>query len=479
LSISVLFLQVLQFLSHAIGTGPYIVDKFIYGEEVRFVKNLYWRGDFSPHSPDIVLWKIEDDSVERENLVKNATADEIYHSVLDANEFIHPNGTFVYPGINVFVVPRYTVTFNLFNMYDDLHGTYIQEDPSSTYNGTDTNRFSTGSEKATKENPFTSVTFRNAFAAAFDYDEYLLNVTGGVYKRLEGIVPEGMLGHADDLIDNGFIPSYSPNVAETLFNQAGWRGNITLFYNTGNIGREKASLLLKDTIESLDVGIKINVSEILWPQYLVISNSLDMPIYMNQGWGADYPDPDNFLSNIVHSSKSVYQARSNYTNAQLDILIDQQAGEMFEALRSATISIIEEELAQDYPWIYVSQGQRISVVRDWIQEFPESGSLNPVFEVPRYQFLNKADEWPRITTITEITTETDTTTITETTTATETLTQTETITSFETVTQVETITVTVTTSNVISISTTNGGFEVLIILGTIGVIGVFLNKRRK
>jgi ABC-type oligopeptide transport system substrate-binding subunit len=358
-------------------------------------------------------------------------------------------------------------------MYDDLHGTYIQEDPSSTYNGTDTNRFSTGSEKATKENPFTSVTFRNAFAAAFDYDEYILNVTGGVYKRLEGIVPEGMLGHADDLIDNGFIPNYSPNVAETLFNQTGWRGNITLFYNTGNIGRKTTSLLLKDTIESLDVGIKINASEITWPEYLDITNSLDMPIYLNSGWGADYPDPDN-----------------------LDILIDQQAGEMFEALRSATISIIEEELAQDYPWIYVSQGQRIVVVRDWIQGFPESGSLNPVFEVPRYQFLTKPSEWPKLTTITETTTETDTATITEivteTITTTETLIQTETITSVVTttvpggietvtlpVTQTETVTVTVTTSNVVSISTTNGGFEVLVILGTIGLVGVLLKRRNR
>ncbi|MHA1992216.1 MAG: ABC transporter substrate-binding protein [Candidatus Hodarchaeales archaeon] len=477
--------------THAVGTGPYKLDKFVSGGDVRFVKNLYWREDFSSHSPDIVLWKMEYDENERRNLIFNATADQIYHSVTDANEFIYPNGTFVYPDINVFVVPRYLVTFNTFNMHDTIPTTYIQEDPSSTYNGTDTNRFSTGSEKATKENPFTALTFRKAFAAAFDYNKYILNVTGGVFKRLEGIVPEGMLGHADDLIDNGFIPSYSPSVAEILFNQAGWRGNISLFYNEGSIGRETAALLLKDTIESLNVGININVTGLAFSDFQPIHYGPENPIYLISGWGADYPDPDNFLSNVVHSSKSYYHQFSNYTNAQLDILIDQQAGEMFEALRSATIGIIEEELAQDYPWIYVTQSQRIIVARDWIQGFAESGSFNPVFEVPRYQFLSKPDEWPRLTTITETTTETETSTettnttiieyvsITETVTSTHIITTTEIVTNTVTETGIETITETITTSSVFSISTTDGGFESLVILGTIGLMGVLLKRRKK
>ncbi|MHA1983633.1 MAG: ABC transporter substrate-binding protein [Candidatus Hodarchaeales archaeon] len=486
--------------THSVGTGPYKLVNITNSIDLRFEQNTGWWGDFHANAPDVILNLGELNVDERINLLLNASADQILLNSDRFSDFIYPNGSLIYPFTNVFIIPSLIINFLGFNMFDTISTTYLQEDVSSTYNGFDTPRYSTGTENATKGNPFTSLLFRQAFATAFDYQTLVNTDLNGYAERLEGLVPNGVFGHIDDLIDNGYIPNYSPSTAQSLFTQVGWRGNITVLYNTGNAIRENIGLNLKNTIESLNVGININVTGLPFPTYLSVRFSNQNPIYIN-GWAPDYSDPNNFLHD---GFENFFAPRMNYSNPTTFNYINQQAIETNEIIRSAQIRVAEEQLAQDYAVTYLYQPQDSFVLRDWIQGFPESGSFNPISSLPNYQFIGKPGEWPTVTTVTETETNTVTATITETITQTVTATTTETqitttvetttvpagtetqtvtfpVTITDTISQTatETVTVTVTISDVVNISTTNGGFEVLTILGTIGVVGVLLKRRDK
>lgn len=50
---------------------------------------------------------------------------------------------------------------------------------------------------------------------------------------------------------------------------------------------------------------------------------------------------------------------------------------------------IEEIVAADCPFIFGIQSHRFTVIRDWIHDYEESGSFNPMSFVANIEHLNK------------------------------------------------------------------------------------------
>ncbi|MFX1514662.1 MAG: ABC transporter substrate-binding protein, partial [Promethearchaeota archaeon] len=133
---------------------------------------------------------------------------------------------------------------------------------------------------ATAENPFTALAFRQAMSMAFDYGAFLTDIVGETGFRQEGMIPVGMFGHHDTLIDEGILPTYQPDAAKALFDAVGWTGTITLSYNTGNVIRENVCLNLKTSIEAMQVGIAIDVQGVTWPDFLSMINQGSLPVFV-------------------------------------------------------------------------------------------------------------------------------------------------------------------------------------------------------
>jgi hypothetical protein len=70
-------------------------------------------------------------------------------------------------------------------------------------------------------------------------------------------------------------------------------------------------------------------------------------------------------------------------------LIEEAAIEQNTEARQQMYYNIEEIAAEDCFYVYLSQNHRITVVRDWIQNFEDSGSLNPINPSPNLQHCNK------------------------------------------------------------------------------------------
>jgi len=81
------------------------------------------------------------------------------------------------------------------------------------------------------------------------------------------------------------------------------------------------------------------------------------PIMMDRGWVADFPDPDNFLRPLFHSSSPANL--SGYRSAEVDRLLDRAWSETSYKARIELYQLIEKQILLDSPIIplYYEQGR--------------------------------------------------------------------------------------------------------------------------
>ncbi|MHA2138645.1 MAG: ABC transporter substrate-binding protein, partial [Candidatus Hodarchaeales archaeon] len=373
--------------NHAIGTGAYKLQSQT-ENSILLQKNDNWWGSFSLHSVEEIEIRSEiDDDTRIQNLI-NGDSDMVYVEKPDAYKIITPAGESLYEGITTFTAPTSTTFFLGMNMKESLSQIYLNESENSIYNASLLSRFAKGEAKASQNNPFTSVIFRKAMASAFDYSFYIDNILNGIGKQMEGIIPEGILGHNENLTEKGLLPSYDLETARILFEQVGWQGTINLVYPVNNEILSYIYLSLANSLVMCDVGIRAILQPMEQDQYDEVSWQQKIPLNYC-GWAADYADPDNFIAPYLHGQYGVFATMLSYENPSLNTLIETAAIEQDIDVRREMYQNIEEIAANDSLYIYLDQKLKLVAFRDWIQNYNESGSLNPMNFGPKFQYIDK------------------------------------------------------------------------------------------
>ncbi|MFW9854687.1 MAG: ABC transporter substrate-binding protein [Candidatus Thorarchaeota archaeon] len=373
--------------NHSVGTGPYIL-KSINEEVVVLKKNVNWWDSFAIHAVDeIEIRSVPDDEVRIQNL-KNGEADMIYIEKPDVYDVVRPSGEPIFEGVNVYTSPM-PITYNFgMNLKESIPSEFISESGDSTYNASLLKKYSVGNETASQGNPFTSILFRKAFSMAFDASVYIDNVFKGIGKQMEGIIPEDMLGHHESLSEAGYISNYNIEAAKALFELVGWKGTIKLSYSADSEVQAQAFLQLANSIAQLNVDIEVLVHPMERSNFRDSYWQRNYPLYLC-GWIADFPDPDNFVAPYLHGNYGIYAFLLSYNNQILNPYIEDAAVEQNPNKRQKMYNEIEEIAADDTPYIYLNQDFGIYPVRDWILNFVESNSLNPMSGAPNLQYIDK------------------------------------------------------------------------------------------
>ncbi|VFQ43005.1 ABC transporter substrate-binding protein [Desulfoluna butyratoxydans] len=148
--------------------------------------------------------------------------------------------------------------------------------------------------------------------------------------------------YAKDVWDDRVVMPTSPNASGMPYNirvpiydfdlemakeemKQAWGGELwkkgfkmVITHNTGNAQREAAAHMLAENIMSLSPKFQIEVRNVDWKDYTVAYRKYRYPIFII-GWGADYPDPDNFMFTFM-SSEGVYGKYMAYENEEVDRL---------------------------------------------------------------------------------------------------------------------------------------------------------------
>ena len=144
-------------------------------------------------------------------------------------------------------------------------------------------------------------------------------------------VPPGMLAHNPKI---GL--AFNPNEARRLLADAGYPDGkglppIVLGYNTQEDNKLVAEAIQSDVAKESDVVVKIENQE--WKVYLKKLQT-DPFVVFRAGWGADYPDPDNFMKLFTANSGNNH---GRWKNPKYDQLLDQAASESDSAKRDAAL----------------------------------------------------------------------------------------------------------------------------------------------
>jgi ABC-type transport system substrate-binding protein len=219
----------------------------------------------------------------------------------------------------------------------------------------------------TSQPPFDDVKVRQAFSMAFDRQKYMEVVLQGIGIPAKGVFPPSMPGYNTDLQALPFDPQAAQQLlAESRY--GGVEGLPAIVYTDGGWGSDvssSAAALAQMWQQTLGVTITI---ENLEPNFYYdkISAGEHGQIF-DSGWCADYPDPENFADVLFHSEAE--HNNGNYSNPDVDALLEAARIEPDPARRIALYQQAEQQIVADAPAIFTVHGLSYVLVKPYIQGY--------------------------------------------------------------------------------------------------------------
>ena len=162
--------------------------------------------------------------------------------------------------------------------------------------------------------PFDNILVRRALAHSINRSLIPKILKGGELAASSWI-PKGMFGYNEDIGSK-----FNPQKARSLLANAGYPDGknfpkVTAVFNTGDVNRLVGEYLQEQWKKHLNIEIKFESQE--WKVFLSRLD-LDPPQIFRLGWGADFPDPDNFMNLFIKTSGN---NRLRWANQHYDELV--------------------------------------------------------------------------------------------------------------------------------------------------------------
>jgi peptide/nickel transport system substrate-binding protein len=140
-----------------------------------------------------------------------------------------------------------------------------------------------------------------------------------------------------------------------------------MYYNSGNVVREKAALLMASAINGLHVGLTIDVVPLDWPSFLAKSQHRALPVFL-VGWAPDYIDADDYVIPFG-ANYGAFPLETGYNNTQLTDLINSQSRQTDPAQRQVMLNQIVNTINNDSVYCWLLQGLAHPVQRTWVRGY--------------------------------------------------------------------------------------------------------------
>jgi oligopeptide transport system substrate-binding protein len=318
---------------HAYGTGPFMVKAWNHNQSLTLVPNPnYWLGQ--PKLAEIDLPFIQDAE----------TAFKLYQT-----NGLDIMGTYDFPTSHIPDVQNLPD----FHQVNQFFVTYI------------------GFNDVKK--PFNDVKVRQAFAKAVDKKTLVNKVLAGAVLEADTIIPPGMPGYNANAAT---LQAFDKAAAQKDLADAGYPGGkgfpkVALAINNQDPNYSKLAAALQQMWqENLGVQVDINTEELAKfnDDLTAMANKPDDPnaftMYLSV-WGADYPDPQNFVSQQLHTG--VGNNNGHYSNKQFDQLTDQADVETDATKRYQLYQQAEQIALTEVGWLPLYYGKADILIRPTVK----------------------------------------------------------------------------------------------------------------
>ena len=334
--------------SIACGTGPFMLELWEPGIQVRLVRNDdYWG---APASFERVINQVVDEWGARKLMLQLGDADCAFVPNAGIQEAKEMPGVLFYDDLPLLLNQALFFQFDI--------------DPYSRFVGS-----GQLDGIGIPTNFFSDIDVRKGFAYAFDWDTYIEDAMAGYAEQRSSPIVEG-------------IPYYKPDWSSYGLNlvraeehlRAAWDGllweegfEMTLVYASGDMTGKVACEILQNNLLQINPLFKINIQLMMWPTMLNEMALGRLPMYAN-GWTADYPDPHNFVFPYMHSRGTFAQAQ-RYSSQLADSLIEKAISSNNHTERQMLYDQIAQLYYDEVPSIMLGQVLGVYFFRDWIQGF--------------------------------------------------------------------------------------------------------------
>ncbi len=205
---------------------------------------------------------------------------------------------------------------------------------------------------------------RQALASAIDRTEYAEVVREGAVGPAYGWVPPGMPG-----FDAEVGRQYDNEVtkAQELLASGGFAGGAGLeleILTTDSTVSKLLTAWLKEQWET-NLGVTVTFNVVERATYFAERNAGNFQVTTG-GWGADYPDPQNWMP-LFRSGGGLNAG--NYSNPAFDALIEAADVELDNEKRIQNYLDAQVIMLEDVPFSPLNHGRRNILVKPWVQGF--------------------------------------------------------------------------------------------------------------
>jgi oligopeptide transport system substrate-binding protein len=214
------------------------------------------------------------------------------------------------------------------------------------------------------------VRVRRAIAMAIDRDKIVTEILGGVNQRADSILPPSVLHYREKA---NVIP-FNVAGAKTLLAEAGFADGkgfpeLTMSYRDGRPDIEIVVQAVQQQLkQNLGINVKPNKKE--WGAYLAAHNQKKTLECYHMRWGADYLDPENFLSTLLATYGN--ENKVNYSNSKFDALCKEADGILDEEKRAKLYAEAEDIVLQDAPFVPIYFQRDVELISPRVSGLRES-----------------------------------------------------------------------------------------------------------
>ena len=214
----------------------------------------------------------------------------------------------------------------------------------------------------TSRPPFDNVKIRRAVASAIDTHKILMTFLENRGRPAAGPVP--------DLLrrwESHDKPMYDPQRSKDIIKKAGLSGMRVGLYITADQDVVDLAEIIQSYLSR--AGIEVVIRQLEWNAFKEAVNKGEPDLFW-LSWWADYPDPEDFLFPLFHSSNiGPAGNKTRYCNRTVDHLIEQGQLSLDEQDRNRYYKQAEELIIKDVPWVSFWHKTDFLIKQPWVKEY--------------------------------------------------------------------------------------------------------------
>ncbi len=218
--------------------------------------------------------------------------------------------------------------------------------------------------------PFDNVKVRQAINCAIDRNAFIDKVRGGVGKPATSWIPPGMPGYDPNL---GSQYKFDPAKAKQLLAEAGYADVSKLppikFQYSDSAGNKTIAQFLQAQMKE-NLGIDITLEPMESKAFSQMVNNKQF-MWSWYGWGADYPDPDNWLPQLFMTNAG--NNKQNYSNKAFDDLASKAMVELDNTKRLQLWADAHKIIVDDAPMAFMFYRERFVVCSPSVKGLTTTG----------------------------------------------------------------------------------------------------------